>query len=938
MNNLKRVLSLALASVMLVGMMVVGSSAADFTDADKISNTEAVNSLVSLGVINGKDDGAFDPEGIVTRSQMAKMICVALNGGKDFKYGVKATPTYTDIKGHWAESYIEYCTSLGIIAGQGNGTFAPDAPVTGSAAAKMMLVAIGYDATEEAMVGADWEINTNRLATDKGFYEDLDDVDVSKGLSRDNAAQLIWNACDANLVEYDYKVVTGSNGQIATKGIAKDKTPVTDILGDKFGLQDKEGYMISASYNKDKDEYTYTFDKGATYGYNAAEQIDAGDASDTSLKTSTDYTGLLGHKVRVLYKNNTSKTVYGMYSSSGKVLAATKADVTGVGTAGAMASGDTEIKVFGTKEKLGTVGGTAVNPTTLKVYKAPSSTAYTQAEIDDVMGDSGTLNCASITFFGKDKIDYAVIVPADVRKVTYVNKDGITAGSSYTFEDDKIEEGVKKDDYVQIVATANSVYGINTITKLEVVTGVVEATKSGEAKVNGVWYKLNGNAVTLGEEYELAVIGKTVYNAKQLSEGGKVSQLVMVAETGDGPSFGVARTKLYFTDGTSQIVNVSKVDGTAVGSAVPSGFYTYEIKSEKYELTNVTGPTAGVDYYAASGNDFGSKKFNGKYIADDAVIFLTNSNQSKAKVITGADAKKWNASDLTDATIEVLYNQVNGMPTTQAAFVQISGTGALPGVAGDSKYGFVLTTPERIKNGSDSFWSYKVWTADGEMDVLEDSTSTAATKGAPISFKDKGDNKIDTVTAFTTADVAALTGIGGKELQFHDTGAAKHTYTLDNDSVILYVNTKDDKGVTGGELALANELSSGAKITNVWVKERAGEAGKVDVIVYDVNNDLDNFANNTATGAIGYTVATATIASSPAGWSIEQDKTVACEGEVVTVKITSTGAGTQTSATTTVTGAAAPGAVTLTASTAKEYTIKITVGTANITAITVTLS
>ena len=43
MRNLKRTLSLALASVMLVGMMSVGASAvnaSDFTDADEIVNKD----------------------------------------------------------------------------------------------------------------------------------------------------------------------------------------------------------------------------------------------------------------------------------------------------------------------------------------------------------------------------------------------------------------------------------------------------------------------------------------------------------------------------------------------------------------------------------------------------------------------------------------------------------------------------------------------------------------------------------------------------------------------------------------------------------------------------------------------------------------------------------------------------------------------------------
>ena len=93
MRNLKRTLSLALASVMLVGMMSVGASAvnaSDFTDADEIVNKDAVSTMTALGIINGKEDGSyFDPTGNVTRAEMAKMLCVAINGGVDPVLGVK---------------------------------------------------------------------------------------------------------------------------------------------------------------------------------------------------------------------------------------------------------------------------------------------------------------------------------------------------------------------------------------------------------------------------------------------------------------------------------------------------------------------------------------------------------------------------------------------------------------------------------------------------------------------------------------------------------------------------------------------------------------------------------------------------------------------------------------------------------------------------------
>ena len=69
MRNLKRALSLVMAMALIVGMMVVSASAAskDFTDKDEIRHTEAVNTMVALNVISGKEDGSyFDPTGIVT--------------------------------------------------------------------------------------------------------------------------------------------------------------------------------------------------------------------------------------------------------------------------------------------------------------------------------------------------------------------------------------------------------------------------------------------------------------------------------------------------------------------------------------------------------------------------------------------------------------------------------------------------------------------------------------------------------------------------------------------------------------------------------------------------------------------------------------------------------------------------------------------------------
>ena len=211
MRNLKRMLSLAVAAMMLIGMMVIGASAADvyedFTDKDEIQNKEAVATMVTLGVFEGKDDGSyFDPTGTVTRAEMAKIVAVSLSGGVDPVTGSGSnTVTFSDVPTtHWAYKYISFCVQQNIIAGRGDGTFGPEDTVTGSQAAKMFLCALGYNANIHGLVGNDWEINTNVLANQNAnLYEGLNGIDASAGLSRDNTAQMAYNAVQADEVVYD---------------------------------------------------------------------------------------------------------------------------------------------------------------------------------------------------------------------------------------------------------------------------------------------------------------------------------------------------------------------------------------------------------------------------------------------------------------------------------------------------------------------------------------------------------------------------------------------------------------------------------------------------------------------------------------------------------------------------------------------------------------
>ena len=206
MRNLKRTLSLALAAVMLMGMMVVGAGAAssDFTDADEIKNVEAVDVMVALGILEGGDKGDFQPNSILTREQAAKIICYMLLGEEAAEKLATSGAVFTDVAAdRWSAPFIGYCVNLGILAGDGQGHFFPEGKLTGAAFAKMLLVALGYDPKIENYTGNSWTINVAADAIEAGISPK--GLVLTNELSRQDAAQMAFQTLTANMVKYDNK-------------------------------------------------------------------------------------------------------------------------------------------------------------------------------------------------------------------------------------------------------------------------------------------------------------------------------------------------------------------------------------------------------------------------------------------------------------------------------------------------------------------------------------------------------------------------------------------------------------------------------------------------------------------------------------------------------------------------------------------------------------
>ena len=604
MRNLKRALSLTLASVMVASMMVVGAGAAsydDFSDKDKIANKEAVQMLVELGVINGKDDGNYDPSGIVTRAEMAKMICIVLNGGKDPNLGTTVTNTYTDTVGHWASGYIEYCTQLGIVAGDGTGKFNPNATVTGSEAAKMLLVALGYKSEIEGFTGANWALAVNTRGSQKGLYNGLNIV-VDQGLTRDNAAQMVYNALDAKVVEYSYTLVTDGSSLSSSPTLKNDGTKT--LLEDKFNAVKVEGIVVA----NEVANLTATSEKGSSLDKGKTSlAITNGDDQNayTGTKTfsvSTDINDL-GRSVVVYVKKDSNST---------------KAEVLG----SAITSIDNKVVVDNSGDSISAVASDnklTINADTKVAVNYGNLEAYSKytdpktAGIEKILVDTDA----------DGDVDYVLMNTYAFGKVTTYTTSGdgsiaISAGNYALSASDKADvvgfDKVAKNDYVlaayiggnlhvmkadSVVGTLEAYKGTNPATKLTVagtnynVSAIANVYEGGEddvkaAKSYGSSNLDNEATFYLDKNGYIVAVGNVSENAYNYA-------LVMAKGTTIDE-----RVKVALPDGTTGTYTLSTSgNGLKLADISVGKVYGYSINSNK-EIKLTAATTDGVLYNRAA--------------------------------------------------------------------------------------------------------------------------------------------------------------------------------------------------------------------------------------------------------------------------------------------------------------------------------------------------
>lgn len=96
-----------------------------------------VNTVSSLGIVNGTSPTAFSPNANIRRDEIAKMVALAFADTVNFA----GTPkTFTDVRDYWATPYIRDVSAVGIITGSNAAgtTFSPSAYATRAEAMTML--------------------------------------------------------------------------------------------------------------------------------------------------------------------------------------------------------------------------------------------------------------------------------------------------------------------------------------------------------------------------------------------------------------------------------------------------------------------------------------------------------------------------------------------------------------------------------------------------------------------------------------------------------------------------------------------------------------------------------------------------------------------------------------------------------------------------------
>ena len=335
----KKLLAALLAVCMVASMMLVPAMAADegaFTDVSGDHwASDAIERWAGYGVLNGHDDGTFNPDGPMTRAQFAKFVVELM--GLTNKSGKTFADVEADSSLSWAKEFIDIAYTNGIITGYDEDTFGGKREVTFNAGATMLSRALGLVTVEESK-GDNFQTAAADKLSELGMLDDnvKADAEPTRALMAGLANNMIGVYVTPGTVDdvTEDGVITGEIPSgiilvVASEGLAveiKDVTTTAPIVlqGGHVTLTNTTAPSVkvsggNANIEIDKDS---TVDSVTVDGTNASLKVD-GTVANVTVTADATISHLEGEGVS---KDNVTNNTGAEIEVNGETVAPTPAE------------------------------------------------------------------------------------------------------------------------------------------------------------------------------------------------------------------------------------------------------------------------------------------------------------------------------------------------------------------------------------------------------------------------------------------------------------------------------------------------------------------------------------------------------------------------------------------------------------------------------------
>ncbi len=220
----KKVISLVLALVMVLGtftsVFATGKTEEPAKKDAKVEETKKeapkagekvekvvgkdnkIQYIVDKKFVKGYEDGSMGYDKNITRAEITRLLVLA-NGNEELANSLQgAMKLYTDVDTkHWANGVISVGTTrpsdankIAMLAGYPDKSFKPDQNVTYAELAKMLVVLVKKDLTEDMVKNAKWATSWLLWAKELGILEDVKIEDSNAFATRADAFTMVYNA------------------------------------------------------------------------------------------------------------------------------------------------------------------------------------------------------------------------------------------------------------------------------------------------------------------------------------------------------------------------------------------------------------------------------------------------------------------------------------------------------------------------------------------------------------------------------------------------------------------------------------------------------------------------------------------------------------------------------------------------------------------------